>query len=619
VPHVRLRLASLWVSQTARVLADWCLRMAAVAALLSEKRTSGWHLATAVAITPFIALSPLNGVLSNALPRRRVLAASAAFTLLAVAGCAAAGLPWVVCLGVVAVGSAVYSPVRYAMLPAAASDSGLPLPRLNGLMEMGGASAIVLGALLGAETPAGSVAAVLLGLNALCLATAFPAAFPSDVVRPEPPARAVADFFRDCGRIVRDREARGSLLGLAAFQAVVTAGSGALLTLVFGREGFGLSELLRPLLLTGVGAALGCATASLQGHPRRCLGLVPLGATGLLAALAWAGLAGGVPPVPCLLLGFMGGLVNVPLRAVYLAAVPADARGSATAAMNTAIYVLTAALAAVLLGLVEAGPLATPAAQLAALAVLAGAGAALAWYLLYPQALETVVEPVLVTMYRVRAHGPGAGRLPPRGPLVIVANHASYLDPFWLAKVAPRQVRPMMTSAFYDLPVVRWLSAHVARAIRVPTGSFRREAPELQEAIAALRAGECVVIFPEAILRRSEEVLLRPFGRGVWHILHTLPETPVSVCWIEGGWGSYFSYKGGAPTKNKRPDRGRPIDLAFSEPRPLDPAVLADHHTTRAWLRRSVLRCRAHLGLPVPSLEDGAAGAEEEPAGEARG
>ncbi len=616
MPHARLRLASLWVSQTARVLADWCLRMAAVAAALTGGDRSGWHLATAVFIAPFIVLSPLNGVLANGLPRRRVLAASAAVALAAVAACAALHVSWLVCLGVVALASAVYSPVRYAMLPAAAADAGLPLPRLNGWVEAGGATAIVLGALLGAQTPAGSLAAVLLGLNALCVVTALPATFPSDLPRPEPPARAVADFFGDCGRVLRDCEARGSLLGLAAFQAVVTAGSGALLAVVLAREGFGLADLLRPLALAGGGAALGCAGASLAWHPRRCLGLVPFGATGLLAALTWTAFAGGIPSLPCFLLGCMGGLVNVPLRSVYLAAVPADARGNATAAMNTAIYVFTTALALALAALITAGPLAAPGAQLGALAFLCAAGASVAWWLLYPQAMEVSVELLLLPMYRIRSAGPGAGKLPPRGPLLIVANHSSYLDPFWLAKVAPRQIRPMMTSAFYDLPVVRWLSVHVARAIRVPTGAFRREAPELQEAIAALRAGECVVIFPEGMLRRSDEVLIRPFGRGVWHILHTLPDTPVCVCWIEGGWGSYFSYKHGFPGKNKRLDRGRSIDIAFAEPRPLEPAVLADHHSTRTWLRRAVLECRGYLGLPVPSLDEQSAGngeAEESP------
>jgi 1-acyl-sn-glycerol-3-phosphate acyltransferase/MFS family permease len=595
--------------------------MAVFAALVDDGMRSAWYLTTAVFIAPCVVLAPLNGYLSNGLPRRRTLIASAAFALLAVAVCPVASLPWLICMGAVAVGSAVYSPVRYALLPAAAFDSRVTLPRVSGWMEMGSASAIALGALAGVEAvsaPPGVMTTSLVGLNLLCLIAALRVEFPSDVIRPEPARRAVAGFFSDVGRILRDREARASLLGLAGFQAIVTAGSGALLTLVLGAGDFVLTNLLRALLLVGVGAATGCAAAAIQGHPRRCLGLVPFGATGLLLALAWAGLAGGTPPVPCFLLGFMGGLVNVPLRATYLAAVPADTRGNATAAMNAAIYVAVIALALAMYGLVETGVVVAPGAQLATLALLAAAGAVLSWVLLYAQAMETTVEVGLLPIYHIRAHGPGAGRLPARGPLLIVANHSAYLDPFWIAKAVPRQARPMMTSAFYDLPVVRWLSRHVARAIRVPYGSFRREAPELGEAIAALRGGECIVIFPEGRLRRSETEFVLPFGRGVWNILSALPETPVVFCWIEGGWGSYYSHKDGPPGKNKRADRGRPIDLAFSEPRPIEPAVLADHHTTRQQLRRALLGCRGYLGLPVPALHDHAVESEEEPAGEPR-
>jgi 1-acyl-sn-glycerol-3-phosphate acyltransferase len=522
-------------------------------------------------------------------------------------------------LGAVAVGSAVYSSVRYAVLPAAALDSGVPLPRVSGWMEMGSAAAIVLGALAGVEVlnaPRAVMTAFLTGVNLLCLIPALRVAFPSDVIRPEPARRVVTGFFSDCGRILRDRAARASLLGLAGFQAIIFAGSAALLTPILGAEQLVLTDLLRALLLVGTGAAAGCAAASLEGHPRRCLGLVPVGATGLLLALAWAGLAGGVSSVPCFVLGFMGGLVNVPLRAAYLAAVPADARGNASAALNGAICVVTAALAVALYGLVGVPLVPTLTARIAALAVLTAAGATLAWFFLYPQAMEVGVEIALLPIYNIRAHGPGARRLPSRGPLLIIANHAAYLDPFWIAKVVPRQARPMMTSAFYDLPVVRWLSRHVARAIRVPYGSFRRDAPELDEAIAALRAGDCIVIFPEGRLRRSETELLMPFGRGVWNILSALPDTAVAFCWIEGGWGSYFSHKNGPPGKNKQADRGRPIDIAFSEPRPIEPAVLADHHTARQQFRRTLAGCRAYLGLPVPPLDDRTVESAEESASE---
>jgi 1-acyl-sn-glycerol-3-phosphate acyltransferase len=307
-----------------------------------------------------------------------------------------------------------------------------------------------------------------------------------------------------------------------------------------------------------------------------------------------------LPLVPGFVLGFMGGLVNVPLRAAYLAAVPADALGNATAVMNTAIYVLTTALALVMLGLIRGGLLPTPVAQLGFLAALTAAGAAVAWWALYPPAFEQFCEVLLMPMYRVRAVGPGRDKIPAAGPLLVVANHAAYLDPFWLCKFMPRHVTPMMTSVFYDLPVIRWLMVHVVRAIRVPAATFRREAPELRDAVAVLRRGGCVMIFPEAILRRRPDVLLRPFGQGVWHVLQELPETPVLVCWIEGGWGSYASYDRGPPLKGKGPDLLRRIDIAVGEPRPLPPEVLADQKATRHYLMRACLECRRYLGLEVP-------------------
>jgi 1-acyl-sn-glycerol-3-phosphate acyltransferase len=607
VRSARLRLISLWVSQVARVLGDWCLRLTAVLQTGGVGRHLGgaWHLATAVFISPFVLLAPLNSCVSNGLPRRWVLTGSAAFALAAVSAFALFGGPWVVCLGLVALAAAIYSPARYAVLPAAAEDSRLPLTRVNGWIEMGGAASIVGGLALGwylAER-GGPVGAVLLGLNALCLLTALSVSFPSDVPRPEAPAQAVAGFFRDCGRVLRDSVARSNVLGLAAFQAVVTAGSGALVAHALKPEVAAQGGLLQAMTLVGVGAALGCLAASLQGNPRRSPGLVPFAATGLLIALGWGTFAlngGELPRVPCLLLGFMGGLVNVPLRSAYLAAVPADARGNAMSVMNTAIYVITTALAVLMFGLSEAEWLTEPFAQLGFLAVLAALGAGVAWWALLPNAFELGLEWLMLPMYRIRAFGPGAGRVPVRGPLLLIANHAAYLDPFWLFKVMPRQPRPMMTSLYYDLPVIRWIMVHLIHGIRVELGRFRREAPELREAVAALRQGDCVLVFPEGMLRRRADQLPRPFGQGVWHILREVPQTPVVVCWIEGGWGSWSSYFNGPPMTNKPLDWRRPIAVALAEPRAIDPSVLADQRATRAYLRRAVLECRRYLGLEVP-------------------
>lgn len=606
----RIRLTSLWVSQAARVLADWCLRVTAFLTWYRAAESAGdaWYVATAVFIAPFVVLSPFNGAINNSLPRRWVLVGTAAFILLVVTLFAVVKGDWMVCLGVTALGSAIYSPARYAMLPAIAEDTHIPLPRVNGWIEMGGTAAIVGGAAFGwavvadSGTPlSGHVVAVLLGLNVLSLAAAFPVSFPSDVRRPESPVQAVAGFFRDSVRIGREQTPMGSLLGLASFQAIVMAGGGAIVQRTLDR---GLSHgLLHTLVWMGVGAGLGCLTAAWQGHPRRCLGLVPLGATGLLLVLIFHVLTGDSGGFSSFVLGFMGGLINVPLRAVYQAAVPADARGNGMAVMNTVIYVLMTVLALLLTGLIRGGLLHTPAGQLGMLSVLAGAGAIVAWWELYPLAVEQILEIMLKPMYRIRIHGPGLDQTPRRGPLIIVANHAAYLDPFWLCKIVPRRVTPMMTSVFFDLPFIRWSMVHIVGAIRVPVARFRREAPELREAVAVLRQGGCVLIFPEAQLRRREDQLLRMFGQGVWRILQEMPQTPVLACWIEGGWGSFTSYFNGPPLRGKWLDCGRRIDIAFEAPRVLDAKLLADQRASRQQLMRMCLECRRYLGLPVPAID----------------
>ena len=124
-----------------------------------------------------------------------------------------------------------------------------------------------------------------------------------------------------------------------------------------------------------------------------------------------------------------------------------------------------------------------------------------------------------------------------------------------------------------------------------------------------------MVLFPEGELRKCAEIPLKRFGRGVWHILHERPGTPVVVCWIEGGWGSYFSYFKGPPTKNKPMDLRHPVTVVVGEPQVLSPELLADQRLTRNYLMQECLRLRETLGLPPvaaePPEEDAAKAAGE--------
>jgi 1-acyl-sn-glycerol-3-phosphate acyltransferase len=228
---------------------------------------------------------------------------------------------------------------------------------------------------------------------------------------------------------------------------------------------------------------------------------------------------------------------------------------------------------------------------------------------------ELITEGAIWPMYRVHGHGPGLEQMP-EGPVVVIANHAAWLDPVWVAKLLPRQMIPMLTSVFFDLGILRWLMGSVAKAIRVEATTFRREIPEIKQAIEVLDRGDALIIFPEGALRKKEEQLIKQFGRGVWHILKERPNTPILMCWIEGGWGSFFSYWKGKPTKNKRLDFWRRIDVAVDVPFVLPPEVLADQRATRQFLMRKCLETRRFLGLESTAAVSADAFDNEEEAAE---
>ncbi len=629
----RTQLILLWVSQTARSLADSCF---CILIVLHLARAGGkefghaWQPIVLLMTLACILLAPLSGAINNSLPKRWILAGSTAFSL-----CAAAlfgplagwtGGPWLwsLAVGVVAANAAVYYAARDALLPVLAEGSRLQLPRVNGWIEMGCVAGLVIGLILGAQAdqlsqpgmgavfegagipspPAEQLQqqgfsvqrTAVMGLYLLAMLTALAVRFSRDTDRPEPLARSLIGFFKDSQHVLKERKTRAYLVGLTGFWVEIVSGAGLVLAyqgnLKASLEGGILSQLLS---WVGGGLVVGALVASVQGHPCRSLGLVPLAATVLPVALVCSVTSSDVR-WPCLTLGVAGGLGLVPLRAGYQATVPSDTRGNAMVLASTVQCFLLAAVV-VLLQMAHFRLL-TPAGLMYLLAGCATAGALLSWWAHLRESLELFLEILLWPFYRVYSHGPGFARIPQCGPLLVIANHSTYLDALWLGKVLPRRLTPVMTSDFYDLPVLHWLMAHVAHTIRMQVSTFRREVPELQEVVARLDQGECVLVFPEGRMRRTSEQALRRFGQGLWHVLRQRPNTPVVACWIEGGWGSFFSYWGGPPGVHKPLDWWRRIDIAVNEPQVLSGSSLIDHRVTRTKLQHMCIEARRHVGLP---------------------
>jgi 1-acyl-sn-glycerol-3-phosphate acyltransferase len=618
--QARGAVSCLWLSQTARVAADNALRFFVVLlCYYGAYRNTAWYLATLLFMLPAVLLAPVNGAISNSLPKPAVLIGAAALSLAAtVAGTLGLGrdapTAWLVVWAIAAVAAALYGPTRYAMLPAASNDTRWPLSRLNGFFEMGAAGGVVGGMLLALRLhdeewlvhPAVPALAAVLGVVAF--AFVLPVHFTSDVRRPDSALTAIRGFFTDARAVAGDHELRICLIGLALLRAIVTGLTGALMPRVLTAEELTteqIADVFGWVMWIMAGLALGALAAGLVSHPRRVLGLVPLGALGLAICLVMA--AGTLEPHPALLaaLGGATGLINVPLASTYQADLPADARGNGMAIRNFADY-LAVALATGLLAVLAGAFGVAPASQMLLLAaVVAMAGVYAAWFFRRP-AVELPLAVLFTILYRIRATGPGLDAFPRRGPVLVIANHCAWLDPLWLGKVLPRPLVVMMTSHFFDLPILRWLVVHFAGAIRVEAGKIRREVPELRAAVAALDRGDCLVVFPEGRMRRRDEVPLRMFGQGVWHILRERPNTPVVVCWIEGSWGSFFSYRNGPPTKNKPFDWRRLIRIAVGAAHLVPEELLADQRATRLALMRECLQMRQHLGLePFALMQEG--------------
>lgn len=610
----RWKLVSLWLSQTARVTADNALRFFVCLEYARQgeaQQNSAWYLINAIFTLPAVFFAPFIGAICNSLPKSRVLTWTAFYGLAVMAAFVLVNGQWLTCWALISIGSAIYGPTRYAMLPAASADTKWSLSRINGFIEMGTFTAILAGLvlILGTELQdtlvferwIGAIVLVFV-LNAIAWLTALPVQFPSDVRREEPPWQAVRGFFSDFRAIWNVREARICLVGLSGKRGLVIGMSGAMLAIMFGGSGPSLREIAQIAAWVAAGVAIGSLLAGLQKHPRRVLGLVPVGGMGFAVGLAFAA-TGDKPDLWfCALVGLMAGLINVPLAATYQAAVPADARGNAMAVRNMTDYVCAAVFSIGLFLLAHYAGFKGET-QLWLVAGIAFGATLVAWCVFRREVWEQTLEFVFFVLYRIRAAGPGVDNFPLKGGVIVVANHSAWMDPLWLAKVVPRSLIPMMTSAFFDHWLLRWTMIYLADAIRVADSGFRREVPELKTAVAALDAGKCLVIFPEGRLRRTEEQPLKMFGQGVWHILRERPNTPVVVCWIEGGWGCFFSYFEGAPTKNKKFDLAYPIGIAVGAAHVLSEQTLADHRATRKYLMEQCGQMRKHLGLEPVGVE----------------
>lgn len=113
-----------------------------------------------------------------------------------------------------------------------------------------------------------------------------------------------------------------------------------------------------------------------------------------------------------------------------------------------------------------------------------------------------VLRPLMTAI--TRRDWQGSEKIPKSGPAIFVCNHLSYLDPLSFAHFLynnGRAPRYLGKDSIFKVPLV---GAFIRAAGQIPVSRESKDAIEgFQHAIAALKAGHLVAIYPEGTLTRD--------------------------------------------------------------------------------------------------------------------
>jgi len=191
-------------------------------------------------------------------------------------------------------------------------------------------------------------------------------------------------------------------------------------------------------------------------------------------------------------------------------------------------------------------------------------GAALVAVWAAPRAtLRMAVSTVVHSLYRMRVEG--AELMPREGPVVVVANHVSWLDGFLVTLAAPRPIRMVVYGPNIQGRFLRMLADQWRFILFDPRPKSIGTALKTMQ--SGLRDGDVVGIFSEGGISRTGQLL--GFKRGLGWLLERV-ESPIQPLAIDGLWGSRFSFAEGRFFGRKRSSRwARPITLTFGTPLPM--------------------------------------------------
>jgi len=187
-----------------------------------------------------------------------------------------------------------------------------------------------------------------------------------------------------------------------------------------------------------------------------------------------------------------------------------------------------------------------------------------------------------------RHRGRGVDRVPRTGPLLIVANHQSFLDPPAIGCVIDgRQLDFVARASLFKAAPF----ATLLRAVHAfPIDHHHADPAAMRAILERLSKGRAVLIFPEGT--RSEDGSVSDFKRGI-ALLIKRAKCPVLPAAIEGAFDAW-------PRTARRPACFRcPIEVAFGECIEADALLASGPDAALERLQREVDTLRRDLHASI--------------------
>ncbi|MES2922907.1 MAG: MFS transporter [Verrucomicrobiota bacterium] len=351
----------------------------------------------------------------------------------------------------------------------------------------------------------------------------------------------LADLWRD-GPLRRASFGVAFFWGFAAFINLWSVKLAKAMT--GGGEGFGTqSSIFMAVALLGMAAGFGFASFLMR--KRIELGWVPVAGVAMTLtafALAFMTPGGWLFLTTMALLAFSGAVFLVPLIAWMQDRYPPAKRGELQSAVNLQDC-LAGIVAVVLTGIFDytdksfgVAPAFGFRIEIAFIGVACGLVTLFIIRLLPGDFIRLIGGAVIRSIYRIQTVGPE--RIPAKGGALLLPNHVTFADGFFITAACPRPVRFVMDEAFV-----------ASRSVRIFTSIFetvtiRRDQPReaIKITIDALKNGDLVCLFPEGQLTRTGT--LGELRRG-FELIAKRAGHPLIPMWCDGAWGSIFSFERG--------------------------------------------------------------------------